>query len=279
MDRDQGLLTTQLWMHIVTTWDATTIRHYLNGVQLLETAAFSGSIFAGTGPLIIGANVPYDSTAFKGIIDDLRLFNHALSQAEVSALAGYTPQLVGHWAFEKGGGTNILDSSSQTNHGTIINLQTNTWTTGMQGSALHFPGVTGSNSTRVAVPGSPSLRIAGDISFAAWVRCDDIRESLLGLRSQINRGSKLHRTVMMGADFYETEASLRAGSTSGSPPIGVGRKTRIENAIIDKNASIGDNCVSTPAGKPADLDHELYYVRNGIVIIPKNEIGPSGAVI
>lgn len=175
MDRDQGILTPGLWMQIVSTWDGATLRHYLNGVQLTETAAFAEPIFAGTGALIIGANVPYNSTAFKGIIDDLRLFNHALSPEEVSALAGYTPRLVGHWSFDEGGGTNIVDSSGQTNHGTIINLQTNTWTAGMQGAALYFPGVTGTNSTHVAVPDSPSLRIAGDISFAAWVRCDDIR--------------------------------------------------------------------------------------------------------
>ena len=173
-DRDQGLLTQGLWMHLVSTWDGTTIRHYLNGVQLQETAAFAGPIFASDAPLIIGANVPFNNTAFQGIVDDLRLYNHALSQAEISALAGLTPQLVGHWSFDEGGGTNILDSSGQANHGTIINPQTNTWTTGMHGSALYFGGVVGLDSTYVAVPDATSLRIAGDISFAAWVRCDDI---------------------------------------------------------------------------------------------------------
>ena len=173
-DRDQGLISPGLWMHLVSTWDGATIRHYLNGVQLPETAAFSGPIFSSDAALIIGANVPFNNTAFQGIVDDLRLYNHALSQAEISALVGLTPQLVGHWSFDERGGTNILDSSGLANHGTIINVQTNTWTNGMHGSALYFDGVVGIDSTYVSVPDSPSLRIAGDISFAAWVRCDDI---------------------------------------------------------------------------------------------------------
>jgi glucose-1-phosphate adenylyltransferase len=65
----------------------------------------------------------------------------------------------------------------------------------------------------------------------------------------------------------------------GRPRIGVGQNTRIENAIIDKNARIGDNVAITPAGKPECMDHPLYYVRDGIIIVPKNGIIPHGTVI
>lgn len=173
-NRSQGYLFPGIWVHIASTWDGTTIRHYINGIQLQQTAAFAGPLAVTTTPLIIGANTPFNATAYKGILDELRLYNHALSQAELTALAGVTPQMVGHWSFNEGGGTNVFDSSGQANHGTIVNLQTNTWTQGIQGSGLYCPGITGSNSTYVAVPDSASLRIAGDISFAAWVRCDDI---------------------------------------------------------------------------------------------------------
>ena len=54
---------------------------------------------------------------------------------------------------------------------------------------------------------------------------------------------------------------------------------RIENAIIDKNARIGNNVTISPAGKPETVDHELYYIRDGIVIIPKGAIIPHGTVI
>lgn len=173
-NRNQGSISPGLWTHLVSTWDGATIRHYINGVQLPETAAFTGPIIASDTPLVIGANVPFNTTAFQGTMDELRLYNHALSQAEISALAGYTPQLVGHWSFDEAGGTNILDSSGKANHGTLINPQTNTWTTGMRGGALYFGGVVGSDSTYVTIPDSPSLRIAGNISFAAWVHCDDL---------------------------------------------------------------------------------------------------------
>ena len=54
---------------------------------------------------------------------------------------------------------------------------------------------------------------------------------------------------------------------------------RIENAIVDKNARIGNNVVISPAGKPENVDHPNYYIRDGIVIVPKNGVIPRGTVI
>ena len=65
----------------------------------------------------------------------------------------------------------------------------------------------------------------------------------------------------------------------GMPRVGIGENCRIENAIIDKNARIGNNVVISPAGKPENLDHERYYIRDGIVIIPKSAVIPHGTVI
>ena len=84
---------------------------------------------------------------------------------------------------------------------------------------------------------------------------------------------------MLGCDYYESLESILRNEASGRPRIGVGRSTRIENAIVDKNARIGDNCVISPEGKTGDVDHELYYVRDGVVIIPKNSVVPHGTVI
>jgi glucose-1-phosphate adenylyltransferase len=63
------------------------------------------------------------------------------------------------------------------------------------------------------------------------------------------------------------------------PRVGLGKNTKIENAIVDKNARIGENCRISPAGKPDSVDHPLYYVRDGIVIIPKGGLIPHGTVI
>jgi len=106
-----------------------------------------------------------------------------------------------------------------------------------------------------------------------------IRHSLVGLRSVVGDGSDLYRTVVMGSDSYESLVSIAQNEAAGRPRIGIGRNTRIENAIIDKNSRIGDNCIISPAGKPVQVDHSLYYIRDGVVIIPKGACIPHGTII
>jgi glucose-1-phosphate adenylyltransferase len=106
-----------------------------------------------------------------------------------------------------------------------------------------------------------------------------IAHSIVGVRSMLNSGCELNRTIMLGCDYYESLESIQRNEAAGRPRIGVGRNTRIENAIVDKNARIGDNCVISPASKPENVDHELYYVRDGVVVIPKNGVVPHGTVV
>jgi len=74
-------------VHLASIWDGTTIRHYLNGVLLQQTAAFGETLHVGSGPLIIGSNFPLSSTAYQGTLDDVRIYDHALSSGEVRTLA------------------------------------------------------------------------------------------------------------------------------------------------------------------------------------------------
>ena len=106
-----------------------------------------------------------------------------------------------------------------------------------------------------------------------------ISNSIIGVRSIVGAGSSIERTILLGCDYFESDTSVQENAAAGRPKIGVGQNTRIENAIIDKNARIGDNCVITPAGKAENVDHPLYYIRDGIVIIPKNGTIPHGTVI
>ena len=106
-----------------------------------------------------------------------------------------------------------------------------------------------------------------------------IHECLVGIRSIVGSGSQLNRVVLMGSDYYESHASIMENELVGKPRIGIGQNTRIENAIIDKNARIGDNVVISPEGKPENVDHPLYIIRDGVVIIPKNGIIPHGTII
>lgn len=106
-----------------------------------------------------------------------------------------------------------------------------------------------------------------------------ITQSIIGIRSLVGAGTTLNRVVMMGCDFYESAQSIREHEAAGLPRLGIGANCRIENTIIDKNARIGDGCVLSPAGKPDKLDHDLYFIRDGIVIIPKGGIIPHGTKI
>lgn len=106
-----------------------------------------------------------------------------------------------------------------------------------------------------------------------------IQHSVIGLRTLVDRGAKITRTIVMGADFSESQESIEQNRVEGRPRIGVGANTRIENAIIDKNARIGKDCVISPAGKPEHYDGENFYIRDGILIVPKATVIPDGSVL
>jgi glucose-1-phosphate adenylyltransferase len=117
------------------------------------------------------------------------------------------------------------------------------------------------------------------ISDGCIINKSVVNHSIVGVRSVIDEGCSLNRTILLGCDYYESEASIRQYAARGLPRIGIGRNTTIENAIIDKNARIGDNCRISPAGKPDKVDHQHYYIRDGIVIVPKNGVIPHGTII
>ncbi len=75
------------WHHLVGTWDGTTVRLYVDGVSDATPAAFSGSLASGkTNPVFIGADDLADTGTqdyFRGAIDEVRLYNRALSASEV----------------------------------------------------------------------------------------------------------------------------------------------------------------------------------------------------
>jgi glucose-1-phosphate adenylyltransferase len=104
------------------------------------------------------------------------------------------------------------------------------------------------------------------ISDARLERC------VVGIRSVIRSGATVRNSIVMGADYFEQDQQ----GDSGQPPIGIGRDCVIDDAIIDKNARIADGVVITPQGKPDNLDGDNYFVRDGIVVIPKNAVIPTG---
>lgn len=112
------------------------------------------------------------------------------------------------------------------------------------------------------------------ISDGCVVSDAQIERAIIGVRSYIDSGTTIRNSIIMGSDFYET-AMLR----TESPAIGIGKNCVIDRAIIDKNARIGNGVVITPEGKPENFDGTNYYIRDGIVIVPKNTTIPDGGWI
>jgi glucose-1-phosphate adenylyltransferase len=103
-----------------------------------------------------------------------------------------------------------------------------------------------------------------------------IEHSLVGVRSRIQAGATLRDALIMGQDYYD---SPERRPLPGAPIMGIGHGAWIERTIVDKNARIGDDVRISPDGKPAFFDGPNFYVRDGIVIIPKNAVIMSGTVI
>ena len=106
-----------------------------------------------------------------------------------------------------------------------------------------------------------------------------IDQSIIGLRGVVRSGSYLKCVVMMGADKYEMEEDFVRNDKRGTPHLGIGENCRIERAIIDKDARIGDNVtIKNHQGCP-DAVYDTHAVKDGIVVIPKSAVIPAGTTL
>jgi len=112
------------------------------------------------------------------------------------------------------------------------------------------------------------------LSDGCYIGKAEIISSVIGLRSQIMDGSIIKDTVMMGADYYEEN-----GRPESAVPIGVGNNSHIEGAIIDKNARIGEGVIIKPFPPGTEQEGENWFIRDGIVVIPKNVVIAPGTNI
>jgi len=103
----------------------------------------------------------------------------------------------------------------------------------------------------------------------------EITHSVIGVRSVIAAGTKIKDSVLMGADYYEVDTD----ADPAKPPIGIGPRCHIEGTIIDKNARLGADVIIRPFPGGTDITNEAWVVQDGIVVIPKNGVLPSGTKI
>jgi len=108
----------------------------------------------------------------------------------------------------------------------------------------------------------------------------NLMHSIIGIRTIIEAGASLDGVFCMGADYYEISAQKTQPTARNVPQLGIGRDTLIRKAIIDKNARLGDGCrIGIDDMNRENGDYENYYIREGIIVIPKNAVIPSGTVI
>jgi glucose-1-phosphate adenylyltransferase len=106
-----------------------------------------------------------------------------------------------------------------------------------------------------------------------------IKHSLIGIRTRIGFESEIESCYVMGSDNYQTLEDIAAAKEAGEPIMGIGDRCCIKNAIIDKNTYIGDDVTINCAGVLPDGDFPTYTVTDGIVIVKKRAVIPSGTVI
>lgn len=107
-----------------------------------------------------------------------------------------------------------------------------------------------------------------------------LKQSVIGVRSILETGAELDGVIVMGADWYENKETKEENAKAGRPNMGIGKNCKIAKTIIDKNASIGDNCrINVDGKKYEDGDHGLFYSADGIIVIRKGAVIPAGTVI
>jgi glucose-1-phosphate adenylyltransferase len=118
--------------------------------------------------------------------------------------------------------------------------------------------------------------IAGD---GCIIHAERIEDCVIGIRARIGYGTKIFKCYIMGTDYYETIEEMDYDMERDLPKCGIGDNCYINNAIVDKNCRIGNNVRINGGSHLEDRDHELYTVKDGIVVVKKESTLPDGYVI
>jgi glucose-1-phosphate adenylyltransferase len=109
------------------------------------------------------------------------------------------------------------------------------------------------------------------IAEGAYLDSCEITKSIVGLRTAIRPGAIITRSILLGADIYEDQA--------GEPPLGIGRGAVLDRVIVDKNARVGERVHLVNERNIQDVDGDGYYIRSGIIIVPKGGVVKAGTVV
>ncbi len=128
----------------------------------------------------------------------------------------------------------------------------------------------------------PPAKISGTtitqtlISEGCIIHAKSLHNAVIGIRSRIGAGTSLDSCYIMGSDFYETIAEIAKNFSKGIPKVGIGENCVLKNVIADKDCRIGDNVKITGGTHLTDGDHDLFTIKEGIVVIKKGAIINDG---
>jgi glucose-1-phosphate adenylyltransferase len=109
------------------------------------------------------------------------------------------------------------------------------------------------------------------ITEGAYCDSCDITQSVVGVRMSVHEGAKVSRSILLGADYYD--------DSPGDLPLGIGRGAVLDRVIVDKNARIGEGARLVNERGIQDVDGDGYYIRNGIIVVPKGGVVKPGTVV
>jgi glucose-1-phosphate adenylyltransferase len=107
-------------------------------------------------------------------------------------------------------------------------------------------------------------------------RCS-VEDSIVGIRTTVQQGATIRRSVLLGADYYEADDD--APARGDAPRLGIGRDVVLDKVIVDKNARIGDGARLVNDAAVQDANGDGYYIRNGVIIVPKDGAIRPGTVV
>lgn len=114
------------------------------------------------------------------------------------------------------------------------------------------------------------------LSEGCICHAESVERSIIGIRSRIGKGTKITWSILMGADYYQTIPEMVLDSNI---PIGIGNNCTIDHAILDKNCRIGNDVVIRGGSHLQDAEEDTYCIRDGLIVVKKNAVLPSGTVI
>jgi glucose-1-phosphate adenylyltransferase len=108
------------------------------------------------------------------------------------------------------------------------------------------------------------------VAEGSYLDTCEISDSVVGIRSRVGKGSKITRSVLLGADFYQDEEART------DVELGIGENVVLDRVIVDKNAHIADGVKLVNESGRTEADGDGWYIRDGIIVVPKGAVITKG---